>query len=87
MLYCQASTPLIVEADMTAQSVLDRRSVLALGASVLPGAVLAARLGARVAHGNGRARRGGCTRHHGIPWLEGSGDGRVAPGRTARRER
>ena len=42
MLYCQASTPLIVEADMTAQSVLDRRSVLALGASVLPGAVLAA---------------------------------------------
>jgi pimeloyl-ACP methyl ester carboxylesterase len=32
---------LIEEADVTEQSVLDRRSVLALGASVLPGAVLA----------------------------------------------
>jgi pimeloyl-ACP methyl ester carboxylesterase len=33
---------LIVEADMTEQSVFDRRSVLALAGSVLPGAVLAA---------------------------------------------
>jgi pimeloyl-ACP methyl ester carboxylesterase len=36
---------LIVEADMTEQSRLDRRSVLALGGSFLPGAVLAAGTG------------------------------------------